>query len=31
MKILLKNAVIIDKTSKHHQTKKDVLILDGII
>lgn len=31
MKILLKNAVIIDKTSKHHQTKKDVLIQDGII
>lgn len=31
MKILLKNAVIIDETSKHHQTKKDVLIQDGII
>jgi len=31
MKILLKNAVIIDETSKHHKTKKDVLIQDGII
>ncbi len=31
MKILLKNAEIIDKNSVHHQEMRDILIVDGVI
>ena len=31
MQILLKNALIIDKSSSHHLSRKDILIQHGII
>ena len=31
MKILLKKAEIIDKNSAHHQQKRDILVVDGVI
>src|SRR5690625_5474013 len=31
MKILLKSATIIDSTSEHHLSKKDILINNGVI
>jgi dihydroorotase len=31
MKVLIKNATIIDPTSAHHQSRKDILIVNGIL
>ena len=31
MQVLLKNALIIDKSSSHHLSRKDILIINGII